>query len=66
VILDDVLMAFDNDRAVAALQVLSELAKRTQVLLFTHHLHHVELARQTLDKEGLTVHRLAVGQPAMA
>lgn len=66
VILDDVLMAFDNDRAVAALQVLSELAKRTQVLLFTHHLHHVELARQVLDTERLTVHQLVVGQPAMA
>jgi uncharacterized protein YhaN len=66
VILDDVLMAFDNDRAVAALQVLSELAKRTQVLLFTHHLHHVELARQVLDKGEFTVHQLAVAQPAMA
>jgi uncharacterized protein YhaN len=66
VILDDVLMAFDNDRAVAALQVLSELAKRTQVLLFTHHLHHVELACQVLDKDRFTVHRLAVVQPTMA
>lgn len=65
VILDDVLMAFDNDRAVAALRVLSELAKRTQVLLFTHHAHHLELARQALNESSFTVHELAAGRALM-
>ena len=51
-------MAFDNERAAAALRVLSELSKRTQVLLFTHHAHHIELARRALPIEALTVHEL--------
>lgn len=59
VILDDVLMAFDNDRATAALRVLVELAKTTQVLLFTHHAHHIQLARGALDEAEFTVHELA-------
>ncbi|TCK22911.1 AAA family ATPase [Pseudonocardia endophytica] len=45
VVLDDVLMTFDDERAVAATAVLSELAQRFQVLLFTHHDHLVTLAR---------------------
>ena len=62
VILDDVLMAFDNERAAAALRVLSELSRKTQVLLFTHHAHHIELARQAIPNEALTVHELFAGQ----
>ncbi len=46
VVLDDVLMTFDDERAVAATAVLSELASRFQVLLFTHHDHLVTLARR--------------------
>ena len=58
VILDDVLMAFDNDRAVAALRVLGELAKKTQVLLFTHHSHHRDLALLELEQGTVSVHDL--------
>ena len=46
VVLDDVLMTFDDERAVAATAVLSELARTFQVLLFTHHDHLVTLARR--------------------
>ena len=59
VILDDVLMAFDNDRATAALQVLNELAKKTQVLVFTHHAHHIDLAQAALGETAVTIHDLA-------
>ena len=45
---DDLFVNFDNDRARAGFQVLGELAKKTQVLFFTHHLHLLEIARQTL------------------
>lgn len=65
VILDDVLMAFDNDRATSALRVLAELAKSTQVLLFTHHAHHIDLARAAIGEAGLAIHEFA-GQPVMA
>ncbi len=48
VVLDDVLVNFDNVRAAAALAVFAALAERAQVLLFTHHRHVVELAQASL------------------
>jgi uncharacterized protein YhaN len=42
---DDLFVNFDDARARAGLQVLAELARSTQVLIFTHHSHLVELAR---------------------
>jgi uncharacterized protein YhaN len=43
-IIDDVLVSFDDARARATLKCLAELASKTQVLLFTHHRHVVKLA----------------------
>ena len=58
-VVDDILVNLDNKRALAALNALAELSKRTQVLLFTHHEHLVELARQGLiEGETLFVHQL--------
>ncbi|MBV9147057.1 MAG: AAA family ATPase, partial [Acidobacteria bacterium] len=37
VVLDDILINFDDARSLATLEVISSLAKRTQVLFFTHH-----------------------------
>lgn len=45
-ILDDILVHFDPARTVAALEALAEIAKHTQVILFSHHPHVIELARQ--------------------
>jgi uncharacterized protein YhaN len=45
-IIDDVLITFDDDRARATLRCLAELSNKTQVLLFTHHQHVAELARE--------------------
>jgi uncharacterized protein YhaN len=44
VIFDDVLINSDDARASAALEVLGDLATRTQVLFFTHHRHLAEFA----------------------
>ena len=44
-IVDDVLVDFDDKRSEAALSALAELAKKTQVILFTHHSRVVEQAR---------------------
>jgi uncharacterized protein YhaN len=57
-VVDDILVNFDNARSLAALQALAELSKRTQVLFFTHHDHLVDLARSTLPEEILFIHRL--------
>lgn len=46
VILDDILIHSDDTRASAALQVIADLAKCTQVLFFTHHRRLAELGIQ--------------------
>jgi uncharacterized protein YhaN len=48
-VLDDVLVHFDEDRSRAALGVLGELAHSMQVLLFTHHERTVALAREAVS-----------------
>ena len=58
-ILDDLLITFDDDRARAILPMLCDLAGTTQVLLFTHHRHLLDLARQTLPAAAVCLHELA-------
>ncbi len=50
VIVDDILINFDDDRAAATLRCLGQLGKKTQILLFTHHRHLVKLASQNLQE----------------
>ena len=57
-ILDDLLITFDDDRTRAILPMLRDLAGKTQVLLFTHHRHLLDLARETLPGEAVCLHEL--------
>ena len=57
-ILDDILINFDDDRAKSALSALAEMAAFTQVILFTHHRHMVDLAKDQLGLDRLFVHEL--------
>ncbi|MDG2012884.1 MAG: hypothetical protein P8J33_05230, partial [Pirellulaceae bacterium] len=57
-IVDDVLLNFDDGRAVACLKVLAELSQQTQVIFFTHHQHLAEIAREALSQEDLFVKTL--------
>lgn len=57
-VLDDVLIHFDDARARAALEVLGELSQRTQILFFTHHARLAELAEATLPASALCRHDL--------
>lgn len=57
-VVDDILLNFDDGRALAALRALAELSRRTQVLFFTHHAHLVELARTELPPDVLFLHEL--------
>jgi uncharacterized protein YhaN len=57
-VLDDVLIHFDDERAAAALAVLQRFTSVTQILFFTHHARIVELARQTLPPGSWREHRL--------
>jgi len=48
-VVDDILIGFDDRRSLAALGVLAELSRKTQVIFFTHHDRLVELARSLGD-----------------
>lgn len=60
-ILDDILVNFDDSRARAVLRVLRDFSERAQVLLFVHHEHLIALAQEALKGDGLYVHRLTPG-----
>ncbi len=57
-IVDDILLGFDDNRTKVCLEVLSELALNTQVLLFTHHRRVVELAGELKTEAGIYDHEL--------
>jgi uncharacterized protein YhaN len=57
-VVDDILIGFDDGRTRACLEVLAELARKTQVLLFTHHRRVVELAGAINAEAGVYVHEL--------
>ncbi len=50
-VVDDILLRFDDERALATLDVLAELAEKTQVLFFTHHRHLVELLENATEQK---------------
>lgn len=61
-ILDDILINSDDGRAAAALEVLAEVAVKTQVLLFTHHSRLAEMATTAgAHRIELGARRSAVG-----
>lgn len=53
-IIDDVLINFDDRRACATLRCIAELSKQTQVLLFTHHKHIVDLTQTSVSSQLVT------------
>jgi uncharacterized protein YhaN len=57
-IVDDILIRFDDDRASAALEVLRGLSEKTQVIFFTHHRHLVDLAEKCIPSAGMIKHVL--------
>lgn len=63
-VVDDILIRFDDARAQETLRLLGELSARTQVLFFTHHRHLTTLAREVLDEQTLYIHQLAADRQA--
>jgi uncharacterized protein YhaN len=57
-IVDDILIKFDNDRAIATLNALADISQKTQVIFFTHHRHLVELADKHINSALLFHHKL--------
>ncbi len=65
-IVDDILIHFDDRRACAALEVLADFSKQTQVLFFTHNQHLVDLAETELPSHLVFKHQLTARNPAAA
>lgn len=57
VVLDDVLMTFDDKRAAAAIRVMAELAEEWQIIVLSHHAHIRQVA-EGLGVAGVTVSEL--------
>lgn len=64
-ILDDVLIHFDDQRARAALAVLAEFAKTSQVLFFSHQARLLELAQEAIPAGQLDFIELAPPNSAL-
>lgn len=59
VVLDDVLVHFDDERSLAALEALAGFARTTQMLLFTHHGRIRDQALGLGPAHGVFIHQLA-------
>lgn len=60
-VVDDILINFDDHRTKASLEVLAEVAEKTQVLLFTHHRRVIDLAATITARAGIYTHELGYG-----
>jgi uncharacterized protein YhaN len=65
-VVDDILIQFDDARTRATLAVLADLSRRTQVLVFTHHEHLLALAESCVPPGSLFAHRLPSRRAAPA
>lgn len=57
-IIDDILINFDDDRAKVTLQILADLAAKTQVILFSHHRQIIEASSDITGKGSIHIHEL--------
>jgi uncharacterized protein YhaN len=57
-VLDDVLITSDDERAANILRALERFAEGGQVMIFTHHRHLVDVARAALEAQALAIHYL--------
>ena len=57
-LLDDVLITSDDERAANVLRALARFAVGGQALIFTHHRHLIDVARAALGDQVLAIHSL--------
>lgn len=58
VVVDDIVINFDDASSSATFKVLAELSKKTQVLFFTHHEHLMERATSAIGSGSFMAHKL--------
>lgn len=59
-VLDDVLITADDERAASVLRALDQLSDQTQVFLYTHHHHLIDIARSTLSSGRYQTHDISL------
>ena len=57
-VLDDVFITSDDERAAYVFQALEKFAAQGQVMVFTHHQHLVDIAARTVQSGALRFHQL--------
>ena len=57
-VLDDVLITSDDERSANVLRALARFAEGGQVMIFTHHRHLINLARNAMGDQALAFHAL--------
>ena len=55
---DDLLVTANDRRAGSMLRVLAAAALTTQVIVFTHHEHLIEVAKEAIGASGFNLHRI--------
>lgn len=58
ILLDDLFVQFDDQRARSGLRLLQEYAQNQQVFFLTHHSHLLDLVEKNLDPSGYEIHTL--------
>lgn len=57
-IVDDILINFDDNRTRSTLKALRKLAEKNQIILFTHHLRIVEIAKTMDSDQRIFIHEI--------
>jgi len=57
-VLDDVFMTADDERAANMFKALDKFSAQCQVLVFTHHRHLMDIAERSVTAGSLRTHRL--------
>jgi uncharacterized protein YhaN len=55
-IVDDLFVNFDDARSAAGFKILGDLARKTQVVFLTHHVHLLDVARMAIPNPLVPVH----------
>lgn len=58
IVCDDLLITADDARSAALFQVLAAAAKHSQVIVFSHHVHLIDIANQAIGTEGFKLHMI--------
>ncbi|MEG3162853.1 AAA family ATPase [Sphingomonas sp. LB2R24] len=58
IVCDDLLITADDDRAAALLRVLAAAAAHSQVIVFSHHAHLIDVARNAVGSDGFRLHTI--------